>query len=47
MTMYDCIYRSLIVVCTTVILCTFFKTWAVAIKAQYWRDKNVQSGKES
>ena len=45
MTMYQCIYQSLIVVCVTVILCTFFRTWAVAIKAQYWREKNADKNK--
>lgn len=45
MTMYECIYKSLIVICSTVILCCFFRTWGIAIKAQYWRDKNADKNR--
>lgn len=47
MGMYECIFKSTLVICSTVVLCMFFRTWGIAIKAQYWRDKNVQSRKES
>ena len=45
MGMYECIFKSTLAICSTVILCMFFRTWRIAIKAQYWRDKNASRDK--